>query len=240
MTWMEVRDALAANKTTAIIATGGVEQNGPYSEAGAHQVILGALTDRIARKLGDALVAPIIRYVPEGNIDPPTGHMRYPSTLSVSEETFKAVLRDAANSLRVHGFENIILIGDSGGNQTGMKAVAETLSDAWKGLSNQFGKSPKIQYIPEYYNNARWNKWLVEQGYSEVKEGIHDDLRHEAIMMFSDPASIRFEERKATALLSINGIDVSDSKKIAELGNRLIDYHAQVTVDAIHAAIGEH
>lgn len=62
MTWMEARDALAAGKTTVIIATGGVEQNGPYMESGAHQIILKALTDRIARKLENALVAPLISY----------------------------------------------------------------------------------------------------------------------------------------------------------------------------------
>lgn len=236
MTWMETRDAMRAGKTTAIITSGGVEQNGPYMESGAHQLILGAISDRIARKLGNALVAPVISYVPEGNIDPPTSHMRYPSTLSVSEETFQAIVTDAANSLRVHGFEHIVLIGDSGGNQRGMAAVATRLSDAWHGLSNQFGKAPKIHYIGEYYDNARWNRWLVDQGYPEVDEDIHDDLRHESILMFVDPEAVRFEQRKAVNLASINGVSLLDAEKIADLGDRLIDYHADIAVEAIKAA----
>lgn len=239
MTWIEVRDAMQAGKTTAIIATGGVEQNGPYMESGAHQLILGALTDRIARKLGNALVAPIIRYVPEGNIDPPSGHMIYPSTLSVSEETFQAIVTDAANSLRVHGFENIILIGDSGGNQRGMDAVAKKLSIAWKDLTNRFGKSQRIHYISDYYDNARWNRWLVDQGFPEVDEDIHDDLRHESILMTVDPQTVRFKQRKAANLASINGVSLLNAETIIDLGNRLVDYHAGVTVEAVKTAISQ-
>src|SRR5919201_587381 len=80
MTWMEIRDAMRAGKKTVIVATGGVEQNGPYLTTGKHNVVLRATAPAIARKLGNALVAPIVGFVPEGEIDPPTGHMRYPGT----------------------------------------------------------------------------------------------------------------------------------------------------------------
>ena len=124
LTWMEVRDAMRAGKKTVIVATGGVEQNGPYLVTGKHNVVLRGATEAIARKLGDALVAPIVPFVPEGDIDPPSLHMKYPGTISVTEETFRALLTDICASLRMHGFEHIILIGDSGGNQDGMKTVA--------------------------------------------------------------------------------------------------------------------
>src|SRR3954470_22820501 len=94
MTWMEGRDALRAGKTTAIVATGGIEQNGPYLVAGKHNVVLRATTEAIARKLGNALVAAIVPFVPEGDIDPPTVHMRYPSTISLTEETYRRLLID--------------------------------------------------------------------------------------------------------------------------------------------------
>src|SRR4051795_10646134 len=124
MTWMEVRDAMKAGKDTVIVATGGVEQNGPYLAAGKHNYVLRATTEAIARKLGNALVAPIVAFVPEGDIDPPTDHMRYPSTISLTEETFRRLLTDICASLRAHGFAHIVLIGDSGGNQRGRKGVA--------------------------------------------------------------------------------------------------------------------
>ena len=83
LTWLEVRDAIRAGKTTVIIATGGVEQNGPYLASGKHNYVLRATTEAIARKLGNALVAPIVPFVPEGDISPPTSHMKYHATISV-------------------------------------------------------------------------------------------------------------------------------------------------------------
>ena len=127
MTWMEVRDAMKEGTDKVIVATGGVEQNGPYLAAGKHNYVLQGTTEAIARKLGKTLVAPIVPFVPEGDIDPPTVHMKYPSTISVTEETYRRLLTDICASLKTHGFKHIILIGDSGGNQDGLKAVAEKL-----------------------------------------------------------------------------------------------------------------
>ena len=99
MTWIEIRDALAEGKRTAIVPTGGIEQNGPYVAMGKHNYVLEGMCERIARTLGDALCAPVIKLVPEGGINPPTGHMRYSGTLSVRQETFEAMLEDVGRSL---------------------------------------------------------------------------------------------------------------------------------------------
>jgi creatinine amidohydrolase/Fe(II)-dependent formamide hydrolase-like protein len=232
LTWMEVRDAMQAGMLTAIIPTGGIEQNGPYLALGKHNYILQATCDRIARKLGDALVAPIVTFVPEGNIDPPSGHMRYPGTISVSEETFAALLKDIANSLRAHGFRHVILIGDSGPNQPGMQVVAERLATEWA------GGNTSIHYVAEYYDNPRWNRWLRERGIEEVSEGLHDDVRHSSIMMSVDPMTVRMPQRVAAGLFSINGIELAPAEETIGLANDLIDYQAEVTVEAILKAIG--
>ena len=42
MTWMDVRDAVANGKTTVIIATGGMEPNGPWLVTGKHNYVLRA------------------------------------------------------------------------------------------------------------------------------------------------------------------------------------------------------
>src|SRR4029450_5691131 len=122
LTWMEVRDALQAGKTTVLVPTGGVEQNGPYLATGKQNYALRATTEAIARKLGNALVAPVVPFVPEGDIDPPTTPMKYPGTTSPTEDTYERLLTEICACFRTHGFENIVLIGDSGGNQQGMKA----------------------------------------------------------------------------------------------------------------------
>jgi len=231
MTWMEVRDALKAGKTTVIVATGGVEQNGPYLATGKHNYVLQAMTEAIARKLANALVSPIIKLVPEGTIDPPSGHMRYPGTISLREKTFKNVLIDVCSSLKTHGFKDIILIGDSGGNQKGMKEVAEELNTKWAS-----GKT-RVHYILEYYDYPGLTQWLEDQGIKQVSEGIHDDYGISSIMMTVDPTTIRMEQRLAKELFSINGVDMSPAEKTIEMGKKAVEWRASITVKAIQKAI---
>jgi creatinine amidohydrolase len=231
LTWMEVRDALKAGKDTVIVATGGIEQNGPYLVTGKHNVVLRGTTDVIARKLGNTLVAPIVQFVPEGDIDPSTLHMLYPGTISVREETFQALLTDICASLKVHGFKNIVLIGDSGGNQAGMKAVAESLSAKWKGAGC------RLVFIPEYYDAAPVNKWLAEQGIKQAPEGLHDDFAMEAQMLAVDPTSVRMKERIKAGNFRINGIDLAPADKTIRWGKRIIDFRAETTAIAIKNAL---
>jgi creatinine amidohydrolase/Fe(II)-dependent formamide hydrolase-like protein len=232
MTWLEVRDAMRAGKTTAIVATGGVEMNGPYLVTGKHDVVLRATTEAIARRLGDALVAPIIPFVPEGEIDPPSGMMRYPGTISLSAATYKALLTDVVSSLRAHGFRNVVLIGDSGGNQAGMKEVAAELDARWAG-----GKT-RVLFIPEYYDYPGLSKWIEGQGVREVDEGIHDDYGITTMMMTVDPKSVRIDERAARGKASINGVSLLPVEQAVAFGRRAVDFRAEQTVVAIRKAIG--
>ena len=101
LTWTEVRDAVRAGKTTVIIPAGGTEQNGPHMALGKHNARVKVLSQDIARQLGDALVAPVIAYVPEGGIAPPTAHMRYPGTITAPEDAFQKVLEFAARSFKL-------------------------------------------------------------------------------------------------------------------------------------------
>jgi len=229
MTWMEIRDAMAAGKTTAIVATGGLEQNGPYLATGKHNYILRATTQAIARKLGNALVAPIVPFVPEGDIDPPSGHMRYPGTISLTENTYEALLADICASLRTHGFMEIVLIGDSGGNQEGMKRTASELNARWSGRA-------RVHYIAEYYDYPEVAKWLESEGIKQTPEGLHDDFAITAIMMTVDPNTVRMKERGAAGKFSINGIDLAPAPKTIEWGKKIIEFRANATVKALELA----
>ena len=226
LTWMEVRDAMRAGKETVIVATGGVEQNGPYLVTGKHNLILRATTEAIARKLGNALVAPIVPFVPEGDIDPPSLHMKYPGTISVTEETFESLLVDICASFRTHGFKRILLIGDSGGNQTGMQKVTDRLNQKWA------GGSTTVHFVPEYYDYAGVTKWLEQQGIREVAEGFHDDFAITAIMMSVDPSSVRSKQRIEARRFRINGVDLAPVEKTIEWGRRIVDFRADATVKA--------
>ncbi len=232
LTWMEVRDLMKAGKKTVIIATGGVEQNGPYLATGKHNYVLRATCPAIAKKLGNALCAPIVPFVPEGDVNPPTGMMNYPGTISLTEGTYRLLLTEIASSLAQHGFEHIILIGDSGGNQEGMKAVAEELSAKWAS-----GKT-RIHFIPEYYDYPGTYKWADQTfGWVEKVEGIHDDPTITTIMMTVDPNLVRIREREAKGKATINTIPLLPVEKAVEAGRKIVEHRADVTVEAIRKAM---
>ena len=233
MTWMDVRDALAAGKTTAIVPTGGVEPNGPWLATGKHNYVLRANCDAIARTLGDALCAPVIKLVPEGRIEPPSGHMRSPGTISLQQATFEALLTDVAHSLKVHGFRNIIFIGDSGGNQGGQRAVAERLTEAWH-------TGPVVAHVQEYYDYASVARYMAYRGLIEDEgegDGLHDDPIITLNMFYADPFSIRYDERVAAGLASINGVSLTDRVRTLELAREVVEFRAAHTAEAIGKAI---
>ncbi len=229
LTMLEVRDALEEGKTTALILTGGIEENGPYLTTGKHNHVLAVMGDAIARKLGNTLVAPIVTIEP-GNPE----RAGTPGGIRLSQETFQAVLRDMATSLRTQGFINIFLIGDSGGNQRGMATVAEELSEAWA------GQGIVIAHIPEYYNYddvVEYQKNVLGIDEDPRLEGLHDDYYITSIIMNDDPQHVRLEQRIAADKASINNIDLLPVDKTLEHGRKLIEFRTDVTVAAILAAI---
>jgi creatinine amidohydrolase/Fe(II)-dependent formamide hydrolase-like protein len=231
MTWMDVRDALKAGKTTAIIATGGMEPNGPWLVTGKHNYVLHTNCEAIARKLGNALCAPIVKFVPEGNISPASGHMASPGTISMREETFRMLLTDLVHSLKAHGFTRIILIGDSGGNQAGQRWVADSVTKIWQG-------SPIVAHIQEYYDYASVSKHMEQFGVNQtVAEGLHDDAEISLNMFIDDPKSIRYDERAKAKLLTINGVSLADRKKATEWAKQIVEFRTKVTIEAIEKAV---
>ena len=231
MTWMDVRDAIRAGKATVIIATGGVEPNGPWLATGKHNYVLQTNCEAIARKLGNALCAPLVKFVPEGRIDPPSGHMVSPGTISMREETFRAMLTDIVASLKMHGFKNIILIGDSGGNQAGQRAVADSLTALWQG-------DPVVAHIQEYYDYGGVKQYMETQGLVETKsDSLHDDPVITLNMFITDPRTVRYDERVKAGKATINGVSIADRKKSLELAKKIVAFRTERTVEAINKAI---
>jgi creatinine amidohydrolase len=231
MTWMDVRDAMKAGKTTVIVPTGGIEPNGPWLALGKHNYVLTANCEAIARKLGNALCAPIIKLVPEGRIEPPSGHMTSPGTISVREATFRNVLTDVVHSLKMHGFRNVILIGDSGGNQGGQRAVADSLTALWKG-------EPVVAHVQEYYDYAAAAKHMSTRGIVDgASDKLHDDPIISLNMFAADPSSIRFDERVRAGKATINGVSIADRTRTEALAREIVEFRAATTVAAINKAI---
>jgi Asp-tRNA(Asn)/Glu-tRNA(Gln) amidotransferase A subunit family amidase/creatinine amidohydrolase/Fe(II)-dependent formamide hydrolase-like protein len=235
LTWMEIRDLIKNGYTQVIVPTGGIEQNGPFLTTGKHNVILEAACPEIAKKLGNTLCAPIIKFVPEGNIEPPSGAMLFPGSISLRAETYHMLLDDIASSLKQAGFKHIIFLGDSGGNQTGMEIVAGQLNQRWT------DSGVLAHYIPQYYNpgweeTERFTKEIL--GVEETSDdGHHDDIWVTAMMMVTDPEQVRYQQRVDVGLATINGVDISSIDETIELGNKMLEFRAEFTVDAIRKAI---
>jgi creatinine amidohydrolase len=236
LTYLEVRDAMKAGKTTALIVTGSTEQNGPYLVGAKHNIVLRQTGEAIARKLGNALVAPIVP-IEAGN--PENTYLEWGS-LYFTADTFKAVVRDMTTSLKSQGFKNIILIGDSGGDTAGLKAVAQELTAKWNG-------TPGVYHIPEYYNWSQppvpggptVRQFTTESGIPEKfdSDGIHDDYGLTSVLMAGNPKNVRLEQRIASNKTTINGISIVPKEKTIEFGRKVVEWRANIAVEAIKKAL---
>ena len=140
---------------------------------------------------------------------------------------------DRLGCCKTHGFEHIVLIGDSGGNQTGMKAVAASLNEKWSDIGT------RLHFIPEYYDFGSVAKWLEEQGIEQTPEGLHDDFAMTAMMMSVDPDSVRTQQRIKADRFRINGVDLAPAERTIKWGRRIINFRADATVKSLQASIGK-
>lgn len=233
LTWTEVRDDLNAGKTTIIIPIGGTEQSGPHIALGKHNARAKILAGKIAAALGNALVAPVIAYVPEGSITPPAAHMRFPGTISVPDEAFKSMLDSAARSFKQHGFIDIVLIGDHGGYQTQLKAVATRLNREWAGTRT------RAHFISDYYKAADidFAKALRAKGFTDKQIGTHAGLADTSLMMAVDAQLVRPKNLlRAAQEGKAAGVAGDPSASSAALGQLGVDLIVVKTVAAIRAA----
>lgn len=226
LTWTEVRDKLATGVTTVIIPTGGTEQNGPHMVLGKHNYLVRHKAGEAARRLGDALVAPVMAYVPEGNVDPPSGHMRFPGTITTPPEVFEQVLEYAARSLRQHGFVDIALMGDSGGNQASQGAVAERLNAEWADTT------ARVHHLTDFYPGPG-DDWLIAQGESEEDVGSHAGMHDTSTLLFLDPSLLRVDQMTPGTRGDGSGVSGNPMRATAAYGERIVEMQVDAAVQQI-------
>jgi len=227
LTLTELRDLIATGKTMVIIPIGGTEQNGPHMAIGKHNVRVKLLAGKIAAALGSALVAPVLSYVPEGRVDPPTAHMRFPGTITVPEDAFEKVIEYAARSFKQHGFRDIVFLGDHDSYQKEEAAVAQRLDREWAATP------ARVHAIPEYYQESEhgFGKLLEAQGYPASEVGTHAGLADTSLMMALDPSLVRTDRLKPG-----EGDAGDPSRASAALGTLGVDLIVAKTVEAIKTA----
>lgn len=227
LTWEETRDALKAGKKTVIVPTGGTEKNGYHMVMGKHNFVVTYAANVIARRLKNTLIAPTLQYVPEGDPD-----RQNPGAISVPSPAYDAILDAAARSLKVHGFNEILFIGDSGPNQAGIKAVADKLNEEWK------GQNVKVFGLTDYYEASRvyYRAWLQAQfGYDEETSGSHAGITDTSQMLFVHPSGIRKDQIKPWGGPADSGVSGDPSKATAEIGKMGIEFKVNAAINQYKA-----
>ena len=232
-TWTELRDAIGAGKTTIIVPIGGTEQNGPAMALGKHNVRVRLLSEKIALALGNAIVAPVIAYVPEGSVSPRTEHMRFAGTITIPGAVFEQTLESAARSFKLHGFRDIVFLGDHGGYQENDRAAANKLNREWAPTS------ARAHAIDEYYavTQREYVQALKDRGLTPAEIGTHAGLADTSLMLALDPRLVRVDKLTAPpGPGAADGVYGDPAKSSAELGVPGVDLIVKRTVAAIRAA----
>jgi creatinine amidohydrolase len=237
MTWVEVKDALAAGKTTALFYTGGTEQRGPQNTNGGHNFMARATVKAIALRLGNAIAMPVLPYTPN------TASAQLPGTIGLTNEILSAVLERVAEQAIVTGFRNVVLMGDHGGGQPDVyAAVAKKLDDKYA------PQGIHVFYCDSVYAPAQndFEKWLEAQGYPASNHaGIFDTsemmyvcgnacVRMDKVATaVGDPVLAPGQRRDPNAPRVNNGITGDARRSSAEIGKMLFDKRVEYATSQI-------
>lgn len=233
MTWPEVHKRVGAGTVSVIIPTGGTEQNGWHLTLGKHNVIARHAAEKVAQDAGNTLIAPVMAYVPQGRITPPEGHMRFAGTISLTDETFYAVLDQTARSLKQHGFKYIFLMGESGGNQTIQENLAEELSDEWE------DEGVKVVSLNSYYHNQQVQV-LITKGFNVQEIGEHAGMRETSELLFLCPDTcVRKSLLRDYQDFNSYGATGNSTLATRDLGEELFNLKVAAAVAQIKGVRGE-
>jgi len=210
LTWPELQALVQAGTTTVLVPIGGTEQNGPHMALGKDNERVRVLAERIAQRLGNAVVAPVLAYAPEGQIEPPTEHMRWPGTVSVPVPAFEATLEGTARSLQHAGLAHVVLLGDHGGYRASLERVA--------------ARVPRVHALPEYYRAARI--------------GEHAGRDDTALTMAVAPSAVRADVARLRTPMARDGAVGDPRAATAEQGAAIAERIVEDSVAAIRRAVG--
>lgn len=230
MTWPEVKQALQQGKTTALIFNGGTEQRGPQGVNGAHSLIAHRLGVEIAQKLGNAILAPAIPF----SVNRASAAL--PGTIGITGPVFAQLNEEVAEQLIINGFRNIVLMGDHGGGQEELAAVAKKLDAKYS------GKGIRAVYCGDVYTKVGtdFNKWLVDHGYPV---GSHASIKDTSELLYlgGDKGWVRKDPiaRAVGDAAHSNGIQGDARRSTPEIGKVVSDMKVEYAVRQIRELLSE-
>jgi creatinine amidohydrolase len=245
MTYAEIYSAIhQQGKTTVLIYNGGTEQRGPHAVLGGHTIMAHATAPAIARKLGNALVAPVLPFSPAGSHLNP----KWPGTAGISPALYSAVNESIVDSMVVNGFKNIVLIGDHGGGQKELETLAARMDAKYA------AKGTHVYYSGAGYFKVQqdFNDWLkvnhlplsTHAGIPDTSELMYlggDKYIRKDKIAAGDPVLTPGQKRDPAAPRVNNGVTGDPRPSTPEIGKRLFDMRvAYVTEDIQRLIRGKH
>jgi creatinine amidohydrolase/Fe(II)-dependent formamide hydrolase-like protein len=236
LTSPELRERIDAGTTTVLVPVGGTEQNGPHMVLGKHNTRARVLAGLIAQRLGNAVVAPVVAYVPQGSIRPPVAHMRFAGTISLPDAVFEGLLEATARSFKQHGFKDVVYLGDHGGYQRNDERVADRLNREWAG-----DPSCRVLALTDYYRvtQTAFVDELKHKGYTVSEIGTHAGLADTALALAVDKSLVR-ADRLARAGTHGDGVAGDPRRATVELGQAGVERIVETSVRAIRDAARLH
>jgi creatinine amidohydrolase/Fe(II)-dependent formamide hydrolase-like protein len=236
MTWVEVKSALAAGKTTALIYTGGVEERGPQDANGGHNLMAHATVEAIARELGNAIFLPVLPYTPNDAES-------IPGTIGITNELLAAMLERITEQAILNGFRNVILMGDHAGGQPQVYEEVAKKLDARDGA--------RVFYCDQVYRaaNDAFDQYLAQHGYPL---SLHGGIPDTSEMMYLDKDNTWVRRDLVSSAVGDpvvdgkaqfgphspqNGILGDARRSTAELGKRAFDMKVDFAVRQIRSLL---
>ncbi len=234
LTWPEVEAELAGGRETVVMAFGATEQHGRHMPL-ATDALIG---DRFARELAerlDAFVAPTVR------VGCSSHHLSFPGTLSLSDQTFGAIVADLVSSLAGSGFKRIVLVPTHGGNFAPLGAAVEALPAEHRelvraitdlGLLFRVAQVAEDEFgVPIAEGGLHAGEWETSMLMASHPDAVHAD-RGEAGFVGDPEEAVGRMFEGGTAAVAANGVIGDPAKSSAEHGRRYWEI-------ALEAALGE-
>lgn len=160
MTWPEVYDAIHhQGKTVALYYTGGTEHRGPQNVNGGHTLMARETAKEIARRLGNAIVLPVIPYSVNNASNQQTG------TLGLTSEIQAAITEQIVEQAIATGFSTVVILNDHGGGVNVYADVARKLEAKYR-APELAPRNIHVFYADHVYAKAQadFDKTLEERG----------------------------------------------------------------------------
>lgn len=250
LTRKEIAALLSTGYDTVLLMLGSIEQHGPHLPVGTDTILGYKWGEEIVGRLGNTLLAPVIRPGISGH------HLGFPGTITVDEDTFRKVVFQSCDSLLQTGFKNIVILCSHGGNWPLIHESAVEL----RALARSRGKililaEENIKYIEnEIYG------FLADKGFTAAMAGVHAGLRETAYMLYLTPDLVRRKDIEAGCVdktvlgklkkgavlkdISPSGVLGDPRRATSELGRELNEITVKLYVQAIRERLrgnsGEH